>query len=176
MSQEGHLLSNSQPPPKLHPHDRGTVTQRNCSASHGDDLICNKCERIILLDAAHIQNHPCNHVICLLYVICQQIERGTKPLCCPFISCQGQRWFTTSCQYFFSRSPGKIIENTVAGSDDFIEKNLPLDYLIHKHTDRMKRDKRNEGYVLFCGERGSGGLQRGLMTGPIPRACHLLLL
>ena len=51
--------------------------------------------------------------------------------------------------------------NTVAGSDDFIEKNLPLDYLIHKHTDRMKRDKRNEGYVQFCGGRGRGGYKGG---------------
>lgn len=79
------------------------------------------------------------------------MERGTRPACCPVASCRGDDKFTVSCQYFAARVPEEIMENTVQGGDDYIEQNLPIEYLLNEHREDMKKDKNNEGIVLFSG-------------------------
>jgi hypothetical protein len=87
----------------------------NASDSSGkqqyQQLRCDCCDNLITEDN-HIQNNPCDHIVCTLCVVTSNMKWGANPACCQVKDCPHK--YTASCQYFNHGNPGKVIENEVA--------------------------------------------------------------
>ena len=165
MSQEGHLLSNSQPPPKLHPHDRGTVNQRNRLASHGDDLICNNVKELS----------------CWMPLTSKTILATSLFVCCMW-SVSRWREAHSHCAVLSYHAKDKADSQQAANTSSIAAQAKYLRILLQAMMILLKRiyllttwststqtewrETRGMRYMYYSA--GGGGLQRGLMTDPIP--------
>lgn len=116
-----------------------------------DGLVCDCCSQMIANTDDHVIVTPCNHELCTLCMIRSHASRGRLDHCCPVASCNNRT--TTGCRYMSSRSERETLTNTSDyenANDEYLEKNLPIEYLVRRHTQDLIDDPNGRAVVLFA--------------------------
>ena len=123
---------------------RSNTRTSNCD----EELQCQACGIIIPGSGDYVQNSPCSHIVCTLCVVKSNMQRGSNPACCQVESCSNR--CTQFCQYFNGGSPGEVIRNKCAATDDYAERFLPVEFLKSNHSEEMNNSANNkEAFVLY---------------------------
>lgn len=136
------------------------------SAPTHDGLMCDCCSQMIANTDDHVIITPCNHQLCTLCMIRSHAQRGPMSHTCPVASCNNRT--TTGCRFMSSRSERETLRNSTAADmpDEFLQKNLPREYLIKKHTQDLIDDPNGRAGVLFGAQITNDDGTLGMHTVP----------